>query len=446
MRTRLRLRLLRDVEAVAGALLFALVPTLSAAGQSPIPQTLSLRDAVQIAIDRNPSIAEGRSLVGAAAADRTSAASRPNPALSIDSEGYPLFEANRPGFWSGQEFTVRFDQEFETSGRRRLRTQAAESAQQAAEFALRDRMRLLELDVRRAYLAAVLAEADHTVAQAALDAIDRVITLNRERLKQGEIAGTELRRLQVERLRFVEDLFAAQLAAKNARSALLAFLNAPALDQPLTLTDELATANTALAPVLALTTAAADAGSLATQALGSRPDLLSSRRVIAQTETVTRLQRALRTPNVTFGGGYRSSMGSKGIVFGGTIPLPLFNRNQGGVARADAERLAAQARATAVETTIRLEVQRAANAVQTNRERVTYIEREHLANAQQSRDAVLESYRLGAVDLIDFLDAQRAFRDTQRTYNRALFDHRLSLFELAAAIGLTDVPPGGHNR
>ena len=84
---------------------------------------------------------------------------------------------------------------------------------------------------------------------------------------------------------------------------------------------------------------------------------------------------------------------------------------------------------------MRLDVQRALNAVDTNRARVEYIEREYLTNAQESRDIVLASYRLGVANLIDFLDAQRAFRDTQRIYNRALFDQRVSLFELAAAVG-----------
>jgi outer membrane protein TolC len=56
--------------------------------------------------------------------------------------------------------------------------------------------------------------------------------------------------------------------------------------------------------------------------------------------------------------------------------------------------------------------------------------------ARESRDIVLAAYRLGTADLIDFLDAQRAFRDTARTYNRALYDQRVSLFQLSAATGV----------
>jgi cobalt-zinc-cadmium efflux system outer membrane protein len=123
------------------------------------------------------------------------------------------------------------------------------------------------------------------------------------------------------------------------------------------------------------------------------------------------------------------------VVFGVTVPLPLSNRNQGGVARAEAERRQAANLATATATGVLLEVQQAVNAVDVSRARVTYIEREYLTPSRESRDIVLAAYRLGTADLIDFLDAQRAFRDTLRTYNRALYEQRLGLFQLAAATG-----------
>lgn len=427
---------------------FALLAwSVPASAQPVIPARLSLQEAVALALARNPAMAEARAAADGAAADRLTAARRPNPALSLDSEGYPLFDSPRPSYWGNQELTVRLDQELELAGRRRLRVNGAEQSQQAAAQSLRDRARQIELETRRAYLAVILAQADRSVAQTALDAIDRVIGLNRERLAQGEISGAELRRLQVERLRFVEDQFGAELALTNARGALLALLNAPTLDLPIELTDTLTTTPAELSPILALATPGPAVGTAALErALQIRPDLASARAAQTAAETTTRLQRALRTPNLTVGGGYRSSFGSNAIVFGVTLPVPLFNQNQGGIARAEADRRAAEARTQSAEIAVRLDVQRALNALDTNRARVRYIEKEYLTNARESRDIVLESYRLGVADLIDFLDAQRAFRDTQRTYNRALFDERVSLFELAAAVGLTDTPSTGAAR
>jgi len=394
----------------------------------PIPSKLSLSDAIALARARNPSLIAARASADAVQADRITAGKRPNPAVTAGSEGYPLFESSRPGFWNGQELTVRIDQELETAGRRKLRTQAAATRAEAAQLDVQNAAREIELQVRRTYLAAVLAQADLDVARNALSEIDKVIALNRARFEHGEISGAELRRLQVERLRFVDDVFGAELALKNARSGVLALLNAPALDQQVELTEPLAE------PVR---TPAANQTLLA-QALATRPDVQSARRAQAAADTETRLQRALRTPNITAGGGYRRQEGVNAVVFSVTVPVPLFNQNQGGIARAEAERRAAAARVTAAEAAVRLDVQQAVNAVETNRARVDYIEREYLNTARETRNIVLESYRVGAADLIDFLDAQRAFRDTLRTYNRALYDARVSQFELAAAVGQSD--------
>lgn len=426
--------------AAVWAVVWSVASVAPASGQTPIPTRLSLDEAVALARTRNPQMVVARAGVDAAEGDRIAAAKRPNPALSVDSAGYPVFEPTKPGYWGGQEFTVRVDQELELAGRRGLRTAAAEAAHQAASLTVDNQARQLALDVRRAYLAAVLAQADRTVAQASLDEIDRVIALNQARFAQGEISGAEVRRLQVERLRFVEDVFAADLAVRNARSALLALLDAPRLDQPLELTDGLRMPASADETAL-IAAGPAQADAVMAQATTQRPDLQVAQAVQAQAETTTRLQRALRTPNLTIGGGYQNNFGSDGVVVGVTVPLPLFNRNEGGIARAEAERRAADARLVATTLAVRLDVQRALNAAETNRARVEYIEREYLTNAQESRDIVLASYRLGVANLIDFLDAQRAFRDTQRIYNRALFDQRVSFFELAAAVGRPETRP-----
>lgn len=406
-----------------------------------IPARLSLEEALRLANDRNPNLAAARNAVEIADAGRIDARLRPNPAVSFESEGYPLFEPSRPAFINNQELTFRVDQELELAGRRRLRTQAAEAGVSAAEAGFRDQQRLLELDVRRGYFAVVLAKADLEVARAALDEIDKVISLNRARHEQGEISGGEVRRIQVERLRFVDDQFAAELALRNARSALLALLNAPDLGIEFDVTENLNSADSPTSSeALSGRLAQLDPGALRSQALASRPDLAAAQRDVQRADTETRLQRALRTPNVTVGGGYRRDFGANAVVFGVTVPLPVFNRNQGGVARAEAERRQAANRAAVTATAVLLDVQQAINAVDVARARVDYIEREYLTPSRESRDIVLAAYRLGSADLIDFLDAQRAFRDTLRTYNRALYEQRVSLFQLAAATGASRQP------
>lgn len=423
-----------------------LVPSLSGAQEAGVPQKLTLERAVAIALERNPALAAVQSDVEVAAAGQLRARQRPNPAFTFESTGLPLSARNRPGFVDAQQLTFRLDQEIEWGGRRALRLQVADRGVEASRARVDDARRLLTLDVQRAYFQAVLAAADRDVSRASLEEIDRAIELNRARLKHGEISGGDLRRLHVERLRFVDDVFAAELAYRNARSALAALMNVPGLDASFDVVDPLPigpVAPPSIEPgtVTPVETAAigAQGPQLAIEALTRRSDVLASRQEIARAQSATRLQRALRTPNPTVGAGYVRDFGVNAIAFGVTLPLPLFNRNQGDIQRADAELRQAERLAEATSVRARLEVQQAANAVDVNRERVTYIEREYLQSARESRDIILASYRLGASDLIDFLDAQRAFRDTVRTYNRALYEQRISIFELAAAAGL---PPG----
>ena len=116
---------------------------------------------------------------------------------------------------------MRVDQDLLFGTRRSLQIEGADTGILVAEARLNDARRRLVHEVRLAYMQAVLATADQNVAKTSLEEIDRVIGLNRARFEQGAISGVEFRRLQVERLRFADDVFAAELASRNARSALL---------------------------------------------------------------------------------------------------------------------------------------------------------------------------------------------------------------------------------
>ncbi len=441
--------------AAFACLAIASVVANARAQDAVVPSRLSLAEAVRLARDRNPAIAIARQQVTVAEAGRVDARLRPNPALSVDTERYASGSASAatPGDGNNQ-ITVRLDQEIETAGRRRLRVETANAGIDMARAALADAQRRLDFTVRQAYFQVILANADLDSSTKTLAEIDQLIVINRARLQQGEISGVELRRLQVERLRFADDRSSADLALRNARSALLAVLGLADLGQPFDVTDTLAPPpdtppgpppGPPPAPPTGPTLTAAglidpsagrlDVAALQARALDARQDVLAARTDVLRADTQTRLQRALRSPTITVGGGYTRTAGMSGFVAGVTVPLPFSNRNQGGVMRAAAERAIAESQRTLTETAVRLDVQQAVNAVEVARARATAIQQEYLPNARQALDTVLATYRVGTTDLIDLLDAQRAFRETQRTYHRALFDWHLSVFQLDAALG-----------
>ena len=397
---------------------------VAAAQEMPVPARLTLDEAIRIAEARSPAKAAAAASLQIAEADAVAARQRPNPVFMASTEGLPFSQDSRPPFIDNQQLTFTVEQDLETGGRRGLRDRAARAGVDAARSAARDGARRLRLDVQRAYLHAMLAKADHDTAAATLSDIDRVLAINRARFEQGELSGVELRRLQVERHHFADELLTADLALTNVQAALLAVMYVRPLDQ------RFETAGALGDPV-----AEPEAGAVLRQhALDLRPDLAALRDEQARAEAESVLQRAVGKPIWTIGGGYQRDFGVNALVLLARVPLPLASRNQGGISRADAGRRLAAAATDAATTEAALEIQVAGNGVAAHRARVQHIQRDYLRNAREARDIVLAAYRAGAATLIDYLDAQRALDEAQRVENRALFDYRLGVCQLEAAL------------
>ena len=400
-----------------------------------IPEQLDLKKALEIAVANNPQLKASRNEIEITEGDRVEASKRLNPAFSAYFEDYRLFHSEMGPFFQTQEITVRLDQEIETAEKRKLRTQAAELKSQAQKAQTDNVIRALVFDVRRAYFQAVLAQTNLESAETILQEIDRVIELNRTRFEQGDISGAELKRVEVERLKFVEDVFASKLALANAKSMLLLLLGLPQANPSFKLSESLRGAGRPSIqaegiPQLLLYP------ELERRALAKRPDLMASMFEQQRADTETLHQRALRSPNITITGGYKRNLMDNTVVFGIALPLKVFNKNEGGIARAAAEKARADNLATHTRSQILLDVQKAYNGAEINRQRVEYIEKESVQKAEESRQMVMTAYQLGEIDLIHLLDAERAFRETRKTYNQALYEYRMSLYELGSAIGL----------
>lgn len=403
-------------------------------GRGEVPERLGLSKALDLALAHNPQLKAVRNEVEIAEAEWLGASKRLNPALSTYFEDYRLFHSQMRPFFQTQEITIRLDQEVETAGKRNLRIQAAKLRTQAQKAGYDNARRALALEVRRAYFWGVLAQTNLEVAEAVLEEIDRVIQLNRTRFERGDISGGELKRVEVERLKFIDDVFASKLALANAKSSLLALMGLPDESPSFKFSEVLALSSghnpaEGVPPLLPLI-------ELQRQALAKRPDLMSSTLERQRADTEALHQRALRSPNITVTGGYKRNLLDNTIAFGVAFPLRLFNNNEGGISRAAAEQARAENLLAHTRQRVLFDIQKARNAVEINRERVAYIEKESVKRAEESRQIVLAAYRLGEIDLIDLLDAERAYRETLKIYHVSLYDYRMSLYELSSAIGL----------
>ncbi len=123
------------------------------------------------------------------------------------------------------------------------------------------------------------------------------------------------------------------------------------------------------------------------------------------------------------------------IGFGFSLPIRIFDRNQGEIARtrAEVDRVAAAREALAVQTLA--EVDTAFTAMRTERGKLVLLRDSYLPKARQVRDTVDFAYRRGGLNLLDFLDAQRSYRDTSVEYVRALGNYWTAYYQLEAAVG-----------
>jgi cobalt-zinc-cadmium efflux system outer membrane protein len=389
-----------------------------------VPKLLDLKTATELMIVHSPVLKREQQAIASARGTLIEAQQRPNPALDISSESYPLFESNPGSFLNQQELTLLAGQTLETAGKRGKRAAVASREIDAVQSSVQDTLRRLKLELKTRYYGVSLAQAQFELAQQLLSQYDDVLRLNEARYKEGEISGLEYSRLQTERFRFVSDLANAGLQVKNSRVALLELLGMADLNADFSVTEPIqgAVENPALK-------------GLFQQAEEMRPDLRAQRQRVERERLNLRLQRANRVPDITPALGYKRDFGQNTIAFGLSFALPVFNRNQGAIARSEAEERSQNFELERIRLQVRREVQQAYDALQTQQALVRSLESTYVPKAQRVRDIAQQSFRAGATDLISFLDTERTFRETLQTYNQVLYDRRIALAKLEAAVG-----------
>jgi cobalt-zinc-cadmium efflux system outer membrane protein len=172
-----------------------------------------------------------------------------------------------------------------------------------------------------------------------------------------------------------------------------------------------------------------------------RPDYLANQQSQARSRADLRLQLANGKVDYTVGTEFtrQSAWGvsgnSLGVYF--SMPLRIFNKNQGEIARAQREIDLAGARAAASGASIQAEVDRAYRQYTVSKELLSNVESEMLSKARSVRDTTEYSYRRGEASLVEFLDAQRAFNDATQTFNEARANYARSLYMIDAVSGAT---------
>ena len=408
--------------------------TSSAAPVAPAPEhtaatskvlRLSVNDALGLFISQNLDVLIAKYGIELTKGQEVTARLFPNPLVSIGT--LSSYTQGRTLSNSGQLFT-QASQLFELAGKRGYRIESAGFGTQSAEAAFEDAVRQLGFTVKDTYYRIQLAQRRLVLAEENRDRFSRILEINTIRFKKGYIAEVDLIRIRLQMVDFQSQVIQSLQEAESARGDLRQLLR--------------------LSPktVLELTTELdfrridPDIEKLRVAALDVRPDIRAKRFSFSQRESDLKLAKAYRIPDVTIGAGY-AIQGSRGpdnpgqVALNAGIPLPLFNRNQGGIRQAEVSLQSAEAELNKTVNLVENEVEVAyRNLLQSRRLVEAYIGGV-LDDARSTFTIVERAYERGGATILDLLDAARTSRTIQQNYIEALFNYQHNLFQLESAVG-----------
>ena len=291
-------------------------------------------------------------------------------------------------------------------------------------YELEDVRRQILYLVKKAFTDGQTARDSLALAEQNLLSLDEVERIQRSRAEKGDISELELLRIQVQRFAFERDAVDARQALRAAKIALRTVIGGDRVAENFEIVGDLTLRDVSATPI-----------DLYRRALANRPDLRAAQAAREKAEADIKLARANAWTDITPGIEYQriGPDNTIGVVL--SLPLRIFDRNQGEIARTRADQRRAAAAREAVAVQALADVDTALAALGAERAKLTLLRDTYLVKAQQARDITDYAYRRGGVSLLDFLDAQRTYRDTAAEYVRALGSYWTSLYQLEAAVG-----------
>jgi cobalt-zinc-cadmium efflux system outer membrane protein len=392
---------------------------------------VTVKEATDEAIQNNLGLLAERVNLTIAEASLIAARLRPNPVFSFNSDHLDLLgtgfnEINNGG---PPEVSWRVDVPVERGRKRELRIETANYAREIAGIQLLDSIRKLKLDVTLACIEVIRAKANLALSLDNLRTFEELVRVNDVRVKAGSISPLELTRSQVAMLQFRGSVKRAELELVTAKTKLQNLLGRKLPSDDFDVLGELK---------VPLPSTELRLSALQELALDARPDVQVLRLTQARSQSELKLQLAQGKVDYTWGAEYRRQQGvngksnSLGLFF--SVPLPLYNRNQGEIARVRAEQEQLTHQMMALRAQVVAEVKTAYQEFQSATELVESIERDLLKPAGQARDTAAYVYRGGASSLIEFLDAQRAFNETMQSYHEAQAAYRRAAIQLDTTV------------
>jgi len=419
-------------------------PTAQPAGQSAPPMAaptptrdrpaatqITLEQAITMALANSPSIKAARTQIQQNQAQEITANLRPNPTLAWDSQFIPVFSGDfsTDTLNNLQQFDIGLGYLFERGHKRQNRLQAARDTTAVTAAQVADTERTLVFNVAQQFINVLLANSTLQFAQEALRSFQETVNISAERYRAGDISEGDYLKIQLQMLQFQTDVSSARVAKVQALGSLRQLVGYASLPHDFDVVGDL--------DYKPLTAALPD---LQVKALATRPDLLAAQKGVKAANSQISLAKANAKVDFNASASYSHVSGASSTSLFFSVPLPIFDRNQGEIARTKFALTGAELTAKAAEDTVMTDVTNAYESASSNQDVVKLYVSGYLKQAQDSRDISQYAYKAGAATLLDFLDAERSYRSTQLAYRQALAAYMLSLEQLRQAIGTRSLP------
>jgi len=410
------------------ACLLSLVPATDAQN----PTLITLDQAIDRAIAHNHSLKATRTLILQNQAQEITANLRPNPTLNFDSQFVPIFSPSNfseDNLNEVQQFDAGIGYLFERGKKRQNRLQAARDQTAVTRAQVADSERNLTFDVAQQFVAVLLAESTLRFAELDLKSFEQTVDVGQAQYQAGYISEGDYLKIKLQLLQFQTDVSSARLARVQALVALRALLGYDAVP-----------ANYDVVGDLAYQPVQVKLEDLQAKALQQRPDYRAAELAVTAAQSQIALAKANGKQDVEATAAYSHVAGESSASFFVNFGLPIFNRNQGEIARTGYALTQAQETEQSASDVVLSDVSDAYEGLRSSDEVVQLYTSGYLQQAQDSRDISEYAYRRGATSLLDFLDAERSNRAIQLAYRQALATYMTALEQLKAAVGTRSLP------
>jgi cobalt-zinc-cadmium efflux system outer membrane protein len=403
------------------------------------PDGLTLDAALARLLEANLYLRANALQIDKSRADVLTASLRANPILYADSQLVPYGQYSRSRNGGPTQYDVNVQHPVDLSRKRKARTAVAERVADIVEAMYQDAVRLEIDNLYTAYVNVLSARETVRYAQASIAGLKRVVEANEALYRRATATRPDVDRVRMLQDRAEIGLIQAEEVLRRTKRALGMLLSIP---------PEQSERIELRGRLVELTPRLPGVDDLIAIALSARSDLVALRLAIQRAEADVKLARAngfadaflLYQPytfqdNAPFG-----LKSSTSWALGGTVPLPLFNRNQGGVLRSRLNVEQTRSEAAAGELAVIAEVRQAEREYATTREMLIRMERDVVPAARSAREDTLELITRGELTALASYNAQRDYNEAVRVYRDMAVRHRRSMLRLNTIVGRRVLP------